>query len=244
MVIAGVIGARITWVLTHTRRARLAARRHRDLAGRPAVLRRLRRSRSSSAIPCTATGTASRGGTASTATPTASRIGLGDRPHRLLRGRRALRVADVASRSAVRYDGGSVREADARHRRRSSRGWCSTRRRSTSCSTWSCCSCCSPTSSTAASSGPGPGVGGGDLLRLLRRGPLRSDSLRVNDERILGLTGAQYLCLHPAPHQRVDLVPGAQAARPGHRGRDARRHRTADAELARRRALSGRKRSP
>ena len=110
---------------------------------------------------------------------------------------------------------------------RSSRGWCSTRPRSTSSSTWWCSSCSSPSCSTCRKPRPGPGVAMAIFCGFYGVARFASDSLRVNDETLLGLTGAQYLCLALLPDQRLDLVPRPQAARAatsqdgmpvGHRG--------------------------
>ena len=98
-------------------------------------------------------------------------------------------------------------------RSRSSRAWCSTRPRSTSSSTWWCCSCSSPTLLYVRKrSGRGPGTAMAIFCGYYGVARFASDSLRVNDERVLGLTGAQYLCLVLLPHQRLDLVPGAPPA--------------------------------
>ena len=72
---------------------------------------------------------------------------------------------------------------------------------------------------------PGPGRRDGDLHRLLRRGALRCPtSLRVNDETLLGLTGAQYLCLALLPTSAWIWFRVRKQLAAGRRGRHARGH--------------------
>ena len=60
----------------------------------------------------------------------------------------------------------------------------------------------------------GPGVAMAVFCGCYGVARFASDSLRVNDERVLGLTGAQFLCLALVPASAVDLVPGPQARSP------------------------------
>ena len=82
----------------------------------------------------------------------------------------------------------------------------------------------------------------GRLLRLVRRGPLRL-GLATGQRRARARPHRRAVPVpHPAPHERVDLVPGAQDPRPGHRGRDGRGHPVACGRRGRRRLpLGGRR---
>ena len=74
---------------------------------------------------------------------------------------------------------------------------------------------------------PGPGTAMAIFCGFYGVARFASDSLRVNDETLLGPHRRPVPLPGAAPHQRVDLVPSPQAARPGHRGRHAGRHRAA-----------------
>ena len=74
---------------------------------------------------------------------------------------------------------------------------------------------------------PGPGTAVAIFCGYYGVARFASDALRVNDERVLGPHRRPVPLPGPAPHQRLDLVPGPHAAGGGRRGRDARRVRTA-----------------
>ena len=65
--------------------------------------------------------------------------------------------------------------------------------------------------STCARSDPGPGTAMAIFCVCYGVCRFASDSLRVNDERVLGLTGAQYLCLALVPDRRLDPGSGSAA---------------------------------
>ena len=192
--IAGVIGARLTWVAVALGGDRLADRPHRRVGGRAAVLRRLprRHHRRHPVLP--ALGPAH-------PVDRARRLRLRPRhrprhrSHRLLRGRRALRRARPTSSSPPATTAASVREPTPRRRAAHRRARRSTTPRSTS----SCyllvlfvvlgaarCAA-TPRAGHRSSASSAPVYGVARFLLGLPAGQRRDASL--------GLTGAQWMCI-------------------------------------------------
>ena len=114
---------------------------------------------------------------------------------------------------AVRYDGGQRAGGAPRHRPARSRAWCSTRPRSTSCIYMVVLFVLLSIVLYVRKPRPGPGVAMAIFTGFYGVARFLSDSLRVNDETLLGLTGRAVPVPGPAAHQRVDLVPRPPAAR-------------------------------